>query len=202
MIDFTDRIEAYYKKEIEIIEKLDKQKLNEALNLLLKHYENESTIYTIGNGGSSATASHFVCDFNKGVSGDLKKKFHFECLNDNIPSVMAIANDLSFDEIFSYQLKNRLKKGDLVLAISGSGNSHNIIKAVEYAKEVGADILALTGYDGGKLKNYATVHLNVPVDDMQITEDLHMSFDHMMMSILWRYLMAANGKEAIYKINQ
>jgi len=202
MIDFEKSIEAYYEREIETIRKLDKEALNAALNLLLDHYEKESTIFTMGNGGSSATASHFVCDFNKGIAGDLPKKFHLECLNDNIPTIMAIANDISFEDIFVYQLQNKLKKGDLVIAISGSGNSHNIIKGVQYAKEVGAQVIGLTGYSGGKLKNLSDIHLNVPIDDMQITEDIHMSFDHMIMSILWRYLAAKNGREAVYKINQ
>lgn len=201
-MDFVNEINSYYKKEIEVIEKLDKEEINKAFNCLLKHYDDSSTIYVLGNGGSSATANHMVCDFNKGISMDLKKPFNVVSLTDNIPILMAIGNDVSFEDVFYLQLKNKLKPNDCIIAISGSGNSHNIIKAVRYAKDLGCDIIGLTGYAGGKLKDYATINVHAPVDDMQITEDIHMSFVHVSMQILWRYLMAKEGKDAIYKINQ
>ena len=125
-----------------------------------------------------------VCDFNKGVSSEVERKFRFQCLNDNTPLVMAIANDISYDEVFSYQLKDVLEKNDLIIAISGSGNSKNIVKAVEYAREVGAKVIGITGYSGGKLMDMADYKMHVAVDDMQIAEDLHMVFDHMMMRVL------------------
>jgi D-sedoheptulose 7-phosphate isomerase len=171
------------------------------MNALLEAYEKGATVYVFGNGGSSATASHMVCDFNKGTCYDLDKKFKFVCLNDNIPVMMALANDTSFEDVFYYQLLDRIQKSDYVLAISGSGNSHNIIKAVTYAKGLGCKIIGMTGYDGGKLAKLSDYQLHVPVDDMQITEDLHMGFDHMIMQIFWKYLAAKNGKDAIYKIN-
>jgi len=201
-MDFIKDIEEYYAREKAAIDALDKAELNEAMNALLDAYERGATVYVFGNGGSSATASHMVCDFNKGTCYDLDKKFKMVCLNDNIPIMMAIANDDSFENVFVYQLKDRLKKEDLILAISGSGNSHNVVKAVDYAREVGAKIIAMTGYSGGKIDKVADYHLHVPADDMQITEDLHMGFDHMIMQILWKYLQAKNGREAIYKINQ
>ncbi len=201
-MDFVNEINSYYKKEIEVIEKLDKEEINKAFNCLLKHYDDSSTIYVLGNGGSSATANHMVCDFNKGISMDLKKPFNVVSLTDNVPILMAIGNDVSFEDVFYLQLKNKLKPNDCIIAISGSGNSHNIIKAVKYAKYLGCDIIGLTGYAGGKLKDYADINVHAPVDDMQITEDIHMSFVHVSMQILWRYLMAKEGKDAIYKINQ
>lgn len=198
MPDFKKEITDYYQREISVIEHLNADELNDAMNCLLAHYEKETTVYVFGNGGSSATASHMVCDFNKGACMDVKKRFRFICLNDNIPSLMAIGNDVGFDDVFYYQLENKLRKDDLVLAISGSGNSKNVIKAVEYAKHVGCDIIGMTGYEGGKLAKLATFHLHAPVDDMQITEDVHMSFDHMIMQIFWKYLLAREGKEAVY----
>ncbi len=201
-MDFINEINSYYKKEIEVIEKLDKEEINKAFNCLLKHYDDSSTIYVLGNGGSSATANHMVCDFNKGISMDLAKPFNVVSLTDNVPILMAIGNDVGFEDVFYLQLKNKLKPSDCIIAISGSGNSHNIIKAVKYAKDLGCDIIGLTGYAGGKLKDYATINVHAPVDDMQITEDIHMSFVHVSMQILWRYLMAKEGKDAIYKINQ
>ena len=97
---------------------------------------------------------------------------------------MAIANDFSYDEIFRYPLVNRLRPTDLVIGISGSGNSKNVIRAVEYAKESGAPIVGITGYHGGKLKEMADYHMDVMEDDMQISEDIHLLFDHMMYYVL------------------
>ena len=201
-MDFINEINEYYEREKKAIDSLNREELNDAMNALLAVYERGATVYVFGNGGSSATASHMVCDFNKGTCYDLERKFKFVCLNDNLPILMAIANDDSFENVFVYQLKDRLKKDDLILAISGSGNSHNVVKAVEYAKSIGTEVIAMTGYSGGKIRKMADHFLHVPVDDMQITEDLHMGFDHMIMQIFWKYLAAKNGKEAIYKINQ
>ena len=201
-MDFTDKIKNYLELETKVIASLNIEEINEVMNALLDCYNRGGTVYTCGNGGSASTATHMVCDFGKGTCYDLDKKFHFVCLNDNIPTIMAIANDDSYDNIFVYQLKDRLTKNDLLLAISGSGNSHNIVKVVDYAKEVGAKIIGVTGYNGGKLLKAADYHLHAPIDDMQITEDVHLIFNHMMMKIFWQYLHEINGKEAIYKINQ
>lgn len=201
-MDFTKEINEYYDREKAAIDALDRDEINLAMNALLDAYDRGATVYVFGNGGSAATASHMVCDFNKGTCLELDRKFKFVCLNDNVPIMMAIANDDSYENIFYYQLQDRLKPEDLVLAISGSGNSHNVVKAVEYAKKVGAKVIAMTGYSGGKIRAMADYFLHVPVDDMQITEDLHMGFDHMIMQIFWKHLAARNGKEAIYKINQ
>src|SRR5574344_667020 len=202
MPDFKKDIKEYYEEEMKVIESLDENELNDVLNCLLKHYENSSTVYVFGNGGSSATASHMVCDFNKGTCANVKKRFRFVCLNDNVPTMMAVANDMSFEDVFYYQLENKLEKGDLILAISGSGNSHNVIKAVEYAKKSGCEVIGMTGYDGGRLARLSDYQLHVPADDMQITEDLHMGFDHMIMQIFWKYLETREGKTPVYKINK
>jgi D-sedoheptulose 7-phosphate isomerase len=202
MPSFKKEIQDYYAREVKTINDLDVGELDRAMNCLLDHYEKEATIYVFGNGGSSATASHMVCDFNKGACADVEKRFRFVCLNDNVPTLMAVANDMSFEDVFRYQLENKLKKDDLILAISGSGNSKNVLKAVEYAKKVGCEVVAMTGYDGGKLDGMADFHLHVPADDMQITEDLHMGFDHMIMQIFWKYLETREGKTPVYKINK
>ena len=202
IMDFKSKIKDYLDLETKVIASLDIDELNKTMNALLDCYNRGGTVYTCGNAGSASTATHMVCDFGKGTCYELDKKFHFVCLNDNIPTIMAIANDDSYDNIFAYQLKDRLTKNDLLLAISGSGNSHNIIKAVDYAKEVGAKVIGMTGYNGGKLMKAADYHLHAPIDDMQITEDVHLIFNHMMMKIFWQYLQEINGKEAVYKINQ
>lgn len=177
-------IKSYFDREIEVIKRLNIDDINAAVQAIWAAYEREATIYIFGNGGSAATASHYVCDFNKGISEKKDKKFNFVCLNDNYPQMMAIANDISYDEVFRFPLINKLKPTDLVIGISGSGNSKNVIRAVEYAKEVGAPVVGITGYHGGKLKELSDYHMDVMEDDMQISEDLHMVFDHMMYFVL------------------
>ena len=188
MKDYISEVNTYLEHEIDTLKALDVNEINAALNLLLETFENGNTVFVFGNGGSSATASHFQNDFNKGVSEHTEKKFNFQCLNDNVATVMAVANDIGFDEVFRFQLIGHMRPGDVVLAISGSGNSRNVINAVEYAKEQGAKVIGLTGFGGGKLKELSDVSLHVPVNSMQITEDVHMVFDHLMMSIFYREL--------------
>lgn len=177
-------IKSYFDREIEVIKRLNIEDINAAVQAIWAAYEREATIYIFGNGGSAATASHYVCDFNKGISEKKEKKFNFVCLNDNYPMMMAVANDISYDEVFRFPLINKLKPTDLVIGISGSGNSKNVIRAVEYAKEIGTPVVGITGYHGGKLKELADYHMDVMEDDMQISEDLHMIFDHMMYFVL------------------
>lgn len=192
MFDYTNDIKDYINLEKDILDKLDINSINEVINLLVETQNNGNTVYTIGNGGSASTASHFQNDFNKGLSETLEKKFNFQCLCDNVSTLMAIANDISYEEVFIQQLVGHLKKGDVLLAISGSGNSKNIIKAVEYAKQNGNKVIGLTGYNGGKLKELSDVSLHVPVNSMQVTEDIHMIFDHLMMSVLYKHLCGKN----------
>lgn len=187
-MDFKKEISTYIEHEIETLRALDVEVINTVLSLLLEAFENGNTIYVFGNGGSSSTASHYQNDFNKGISEHTEKKFNFLCLNDNVSTVMAVANDIGFEEIFRFQLQGHLKPGDLVMAISGSGNSKNVINAVEYAKNCGNRVIGLMGFDGGKLRELADISLYAPVNSMQITEDIHMVFDHLMMSVLYKYL--------------
>lgn len=182
-MNYTNSIREYLNRDIEAFNKLNIDEINTAMEAIYHAWERGSTIYVMGNGGSAATASHMVCDFNKGVSLNTGRKFKLICLNDNIPIITAIANDISYDKIFELQLKDVVTKDDLVLAISGSGNSKNIINAVTYAKSIGTKIIGITGYHGGKLRELADYHLHVPVDDMQITEDFHMIFVHMMIRL-------------------
>ena len=181
-------IRKYLDDEIETLNRLDVDAVNAVMQQLEATRERGGTIYIFGNGGSSATASHYQNDFNKGVSEHTEKKFNFLCLNDNIATLMAVANDIGFEEVFRFQLTGHLKPGDLVVAISGSGNSKNVLNAVEYAKAQGNAVIGVTGFDGGKLAALADYHLHAPVMSMQITEDVHMIFDHLMMSIFYKTL--------------
>lgn len=161
------------------LDNLDKNEIERFINELLKARDNGKNIFIMGNGGSASTASHFVCDFNKGMSYKQDKKFKFHCLNDNIATMLAYANDVSYDDVFVEQLKNFMEEGDLVIGISGSGNSKNVIKAIDYANQNGGVSIGLTGYDGGLLKKLAKYSVNANIKDMQISEDVHMMLGHM-----------------------
>ncbi|MBQ7192654.1 MAG: SIS domain-containing protein [Paludibacteraceae bacterium] len=184
MKDYTQDITTYLEKEKSVIDLIDKQAINTVMNVLEKAREEGRQVFVMGNGGSAATASHYVCDFNKGISYGKYQRYRFICLNDNVPTLMAYANDISYNDIFIEQLKNFYRSGDVVLGISGSGNSENVVRAMLWAKDNNATTIAFTGYDGGKLHQIAEYKVNIPVHDMQITEDLHMMLDHCMMKIL------------------
>ena len=188
MNDYKQAIRAYLELEKEVLSELDIEAIDTAVNLLEEAYHSEKIIYIFGNGGSSATASHYQNDFNKGVSEHTETKFHFHCLNDNVATLMAIANDIGFEDVFRFQLEGNLHPGDVVIAISGSGNSANVNNAVEYAKDCGNKVIGLTGFNGGRLKSLSDVSLHVPVMSMQITEDIHMIFDHLIMSLFYKSL--------------
>lgn len=191
-MNYTKDIQEYIALEIEVLKRLDAVQIDATLNLLEETRRRKGRIYICGNGGSAATASHFQNDFNKGVSEYIDIPFRFHCLNDNMATVMAIANDIGYEEVFRFQLRGNLETGDILVAISGSGNSKNVLNAVEYAKEQGVKVVGLTGFDGGRLKELSDVSLHVPVNSMQVTEDIHMIFDHLMMSMFYRHLC---GKE-------
>ena len=184
MQDFTPRIEEYLTKLKNTIDRLDRTEINNFINLLLKARDEDRTIFIMGNGGSAATASHYCCDFNKGASYGYDKRFKFICLNDNTATMMAYANDVSYTDAMVEQLKNFFKPGDYVIGISGSGNSQNVVKAIEYANQNGGVTIGLTGYQGGKLKQTCAHSVNMRVDDMQISEDLHMMMDHLSMRVI------------------
>jgi len=178
-----------YLNEIKsVLNDLPLEKFEEIVNLILKAYVEERQIFIMGNGGSGSTASHFACDINKGVCFGLNKRFKVICLNDNIPTMLAYANDVSYAHIFVEQLKNFLKPHDLVIGISASGNSENVLRAIHYANENGAHTIGFTGFDGGKLATLAHTSLIVPVNDMQKVEDVHLILTHMLMQIAHKKL--------------
>lgn len=182
--DFRDGICAYFETLKQTIDRVSVEELNTLMNVLETARETGHTIFVMGNGGSSATASHYVCDFNKGVSFNQTKKYKWICLNDNIPSLMAYANDRSFEDVFVEPLKNYFREGDVVMGISGSGNSENVLQAITYAKENKGITVGLTGYRGGRLREIVDYSVHIPIDDMQIAEDLHLVLGHCMMKMI------------------
>lgn len=183
-MDYINELNAYREREIAVLNSLDLNSVNQIMNVLEDARLHGKRIFICGNGGSAATASHYCCDFNKGVSENQNDKYNFECLNDNVPTLMAVANDIGYEEVFRFPLKNKMKSGDILIGISGSGNSKNVVNAMEYAKSIGGTTIAIVGYSGGKMKEIADYNIHVNINDMQISEDIHMMLDHMMMYVL------------------
>ena len=189
--DFTAGVDDYLARLSETLGRLSRGELNTFLNLLVDALEGGRNIYIMGNGGSAATASHFASDFNKGLSLGKARRFRMICLNDNVPTLSAYANDVGYEDVFVEPLRNFLAPGELVVAISGSGNSRNVLKAVEFANATGAVTVGITGFDGGALRLAARHCVLVPIHDMQVTEDIHMVLDHLCYAVLGKFLPSA-----------
>jgi len=165
----------------EVLDDFPHEQFERVIDAMLDAYYNDKHIFTMGNGGSASTASHWVCDINKGCSLGKEKKFKMMCLNDSISTMLAYANDLSYEDVFVEQLKNFLVSGDVVIGISGSGNSENVLRAIDYANNNGGTTVGLCGYSGGKLFQMVDIPVLAKVDDMQKVEDIHMIVVHMSM---------------------
>ncbi|NDH77785.1 MAG: SIS domain-containing protein [Flavobacteriia bacterium] len=174
------------------LDALDPKALEALVEAFHTTYEKGGNIYTMGNGGSGASASHAAGDFLKGASYGLDKRFKMICLNDNLPSMMAIANDIGWESIFVEPLKNFLSPSDLVIGISGSGNSKNVVNALEYANAQGATTVAMSGFKGGKISEIATINVHAPVMDMEVTEDVHMVIFNIVKKQMMARLMGDN----------
>ena len=174
------------------LDALNHNEIDALIEAFYSTYQKGGNIYTMGNGGSGASASHAAGDFLKGASYGLEKRFRMICLNDNLPSMMAIANDIGWADIFIEPLKNFLQPHDLVIGISGSGNSANVVKALEYANAQGATTVAMTGFKGGKIKEIATLSVHAPVMDMEVTEDIHMVIFNIVKKEMMARLMGEN----------
>lgn len=184
----SEEADRYFQELGFALSQIDRSMIERMVETLKEAYERESTIYICGNGGSAATASHIVCDFNKGISVHHDKKFHFTCLNDNMAMIMAISNDICYEDVFLVQAEGRVAKGDVLIGISGSGNSENVIRIAEYFSKKNNTVIGLTGYDGGALKRISDIPVHVPVNDMQKAEDAHMSILHLCAQIIARDL--------------
>lgn len=163
---------------------LDRAMLEAGVTLVREKFLSGRKIITCGNGGSASTASHYITDWNKMVNLATGRKFRGVCLCDNVGLVTAFGNDMSYHDVFAGQLAAIADPGDLLVAVSGSGNSPNVLKAVAWASANQVDTLAVVGYDGGELKKVAGRSVWVPSFDMQVCEDVHLMFGHMVMKAL------------------
>jgi D-sedoheptulose 7-phosphate isomerase len=169
-----------YKTELhKTIDSIDLAKVEQAIEWFREARDNNRHIFVCGNGGSASTASHFACDIVKGASFQRQKRFRIMALTDSLPTITAYSNDVSYECAFAEQLKNFAQPGDIVMTISGSGNSPNVLAATETAKAIGCRTVALTGRDGGKLGPMADLNIQVPVPHMGRIEDAHMIVCHM-----------------------
>jgi D-sedoheptulose 7-phosphate isomerase len=174
-------IEDYIKKLKEVLDELPLEKIESIAEILLEAYEKGKYVYIMGNGGSAATASHMVCDLAKGTiwpvsPGD--KRFRVMGMSDNIPLMTAWTNDIDYSQVFREQLLNLVGEGDVVIGISGSGSSENVIKAVEYANSCSAMTIGLSGCGGGRLKEIAKECIVVNSHNMERIEDVHLIVSH------------------------
>jgi D-sedoheptulose 7-phosphate isomerase len=169
----------YKKSTIEAVDQIDLEKVTQAIEWFREARDSARRIFVCGNGGSASTASHFACDMVKGASFDRPTRFRILALTDSLPTITAYANDVSYDIVFAEQLRNFAEPGDLFMAISGSGNSPNVLRAIEYANEVGCRTIALTGRDGGKLGPLAQLNIQVAGPHMGRIEEAHMVVCHM-----------------------
>jgi D-sedoheptulose 7-phosphate isomerase len=171
--------EQYRTELLGVIESLDLSQVEQATAWLRQARDENRQVFTCGNGGSASTASHFVTDLVKGASYGRDRRFRIQALTDSLSTITAYANDVSFDAIFAEQLKNHAAPGDLVLCISGSGNSPNVLAAAQTARQLGCRIIALTGRDGGKLAPLADLNIAVGHPHMGRIEDAHLIVCHM-----------------------
>lgn len=182
MIDMQDFFSEYFSDIGKILGKISKKDIENITDIIHNAYLNERTIFILGNGGSATTASHFACDLGKGtlarVYDENEKRFRVVSLTDNVSTITAYGNDLSFEDVFVQQLRNLVKKGDVVVSITGSGNSKNVIKAVKYARDCGAINIGFLGFDGGKVRKLMDRCVVVPSNHYGRIEDVHLILEH------------------------
>jgi D-sedoheptulose 7-phosphate isomerase len=178
----------------EVLAHLDHEVVDRMIDVIWRGYEEGRTLFVFGNGGSAALASHFACDIGKGTVAGRAKRLKTIALTDNVALITAWANDKAYEEIFSEQLESLAEKGDIALAISGSGNSPNVIRGLEAGRRLGVQTLVLTGFAGGRAKTLADLCLIVPSDSMQHIEDAHLCATHAIFLAIRQRLMLNNAE--------
>jgi D-sedoheptulose 7-phosphate isomerase len=176
----------YFEEHQRVLAALPLGTIDQIADELVKAYEAERMVYLFGNGGSASLASHFACDLGKGTAYcNGGKRLRVLALTDNIPTITAWANDCSYEDIFSEQLKNLVRSQDVAFAISGSGNSKNVLNALRVAREAGATTIGIAGFQGGEMKSLCDICVVVPSDNMQVIEDLHLAMAHSIFRIVY-----------------
>jgi D-sedoheptulose 7-phosphate isomerase len=169
----------YKARLVQLIDALDPGEFERVIEILLAAYHRDSQVFVVGNGGSAATANHFVCDFGKNAVKGEKRRFRILSLCDNIEKITALGNDIAFEEIFRQQLINLMRPRDVLIVVSASGNSPDLVRACEYCRERGGEIVALAGFGGGRIKSLADVSMVAASDSYERVEDVHLIILHM-----------------------
>ena len=171
--------ESYRLQLVDALSSIDLSEVEHAISWFKEARDNHKHVFVCGNGGSASTASHFTCDVIKGASFQKERRFRMLALTDSLPTLTAYANDVCYECVFEEQLRNFAQPGDIVMAISGSGNSPNVVRAIGCGNELGCKTIALTGRDGGQLQTLAQLNIHVRSQHMGRIEDAHMVICHM-----------------------
>jgi D-sedoheptulose 7-phosphate isomerase len=173
-----DNVESYLQRLRAAVDALPRDRLAELGEMLYRAYQNEKQVFTLGNGGSASTASHMAADIGKNTIGPNMRRFRVLSLNDNAAMLTALANDLGYEHVFREQLQNLIRPGDLLIALSGSGNSANVLNAIRYAQKQCAQVAGILGFDGGEASRLVDVAIVVPSDHYGVVEDVHLIINH------------------------
>ena len=189
----ADYVDAYFQQIGKAAASVNKEKIEDAARILDKAYSNGNFVYSCGNGGSAAIANHLVCDHCKLVRTDTDLTPRVVSLSTTVEMITAIGNDLSYDEVFCYQLEAMAQSGDVLITISSSGDSENIVRAAQLAKDTGLSVISMTGFSGGRSANIADVNLHVDANNYGVIEDVHQSLMH----ILAQYVRQSHMDESV-----
>jgi len=182
--------ETYFQQFSSIVGKLPYGAIDAVTNVFWDAYRNDQALFVFGNGGSAALASHSACDFGKGTVANGNRRFRVMSLTDNVPLMTAWANDQRYEDVFAEQLRTFVRSGDVVFAISGSGNSANVLNGLQVARDSGAQTVGLTGFKGGKMKVLCDLCVVIPSDNMQLIEDFHIAVTHSIFTILRKRIVS------------
>jgi D-sedoheptulose 7-phosphate isomerase len=194
-VDAGSYASAYFAQITAAASSVNREKIEQAAAILTKIYSSGGTVYACGNGGSAAISNHLVCDHCKLVQTDTDLTPRVASLSTTVEMITAIANDISYDEVFLYQLRSLAEPGDALITISSSGDSENVVRAAQWAKENGLPVIAMTGFSGGRSAAIADVNLHVAADNYGVIEDVHQSLMH----ILAQHVRQAHMDEAVIK---
>ncbi len=187
-LDMEGHLDGYLCRLRAAIEGLPREGMNALGETLLRAYRNNKQVFLLGNGGSSSTASHMAADLAKNTIGPNMKRFRIVSLNDNAAIMTALANDLGYENVFSEQLTNLIQAGDVLIVVSASGNSPNVLKAMRYARSRSAEVVGLLGFDGGAAGALSDIALIVPSDHYGVVEDVHLIVNHIMVDYFKTHL--------------
>ena len=173
-------IRSYLDRLLKTLDGMPVDDIARLSEMLYRAYTDGKQVFILGNGGSASTASHMAADLGKNTIGPNMRRFRIMSLNDNIPLLTALSNDLGYDNMFAEQLQNLIQPGDVLIVISGSGNSPNVLKAMEYAQSRSAQVAALLGFGGGKASKLSDLNVVIDSDDYGVVEDAHLIVNHIL----------------------